>query len=317
MKKILRYGLVYLLVVTILPIISSCGDDDISSDVTEIVYPTYVSLEVPDDLQEYIYTDATGAKTLPMLKGNTATLEYSMSDDATYRDIVWESSNADVATVDENGFVTAVSGAGTGYSIITVHPAVFFSGSGIAGTLKVLVSDELVPVSSVTINYEERDEYYEGDVLQLNFALLPATSTYKTVKWSTSDSETATVDLNGKVSFLKYGDVTITATSMDGSVSDSKTFNVLSGTAPSSVSFINTEDLQHLAYGQKINLKKYVKMEPEYATFSMIEWSDTDGLISVDGNGVMTVKYTGTTAVMKMTGHTIELVASDRNGNKL
>lgn len=317
MKKILKYGFGCLMFATLSPTMISCTDDDISSNVTEVIYPTYVSLEVPAELQGYIYTDATGTKVLPMLKGNTAALQYSMSDDATYRDIAWESSNTNVATIDDSGLVTAISGAETGYSIITVHPAVYFSGSGIAGTLKVLVADELVPASSVTINYEERDEYYEGDILQLKFVLSPETSTYKTVKWSTSDNEIATVDLDGKVSFLKRGEVTITATSMDGRVSDSITFNVLSGTAPSSISFINMEALQHLAYGQKINLKEHVKMEPEYATFSMIDWSDADGLISVDGNGIMTIKYTGTTAVMKMIGHTIELVASDRNGNKL
>ena len=75
MKKILKYGFGCLMFATLSPTMISCTDDDISSNVTEVIYPTYVSLEVPAELQGYIYTDATGTKVLPMLKGNTAALQ--------------------------------------------------------------------------------------------------------------------------------------------------------------------------------------------------------------------------------------------------
>ena len=160
MEKIIKYGFGCLLAAT-LPMMISCNEDDISSDITEIIYPSYVNVDIPDELQGYIYTDATQADVLPMLKGEKATLGYTMPDDANYRDVVWESSNPDVATVDENGLVTAVGGDGTSYSIITVHPKVYFSGSnGLAGTLKILVSDVLNPVTDVRISFDERDEYY-------------------------------------------------------------------------------------------------------------------------------------------------------------
>ena len=297
-----------------LPMMISCNEDDISSDITEIIYPSYVNVDIPDELQGYIYTDATQADVLPMLKGEKATLGYTMPDDANYRDVVWESSNPDVATVDENGLVTAVGGDGTSYSIITVHPKVYFSGSnGLAGTLKILVSDVLNPVTDVRISFDERDEYYESDILLLKYALSPVDATYRTVKWTSSDSETATVDSNGKVILLKAGTVTITATSMDGKASDSVTFNILTGEAPTSVTFDDENAFKNLAYGQKLDLKALVKMEPADATFSKISWSDGAGLCSIDGNGIMTVKYTGMPTILAMSGHNTELVASDRN----
>ena len=313
MKKIIKYGFGCLLAAT-LPMMISCNEDDISSDITEIIYPSYVNVDIPDELQGYIYTDATQADVLPMLKGEKATLGYTMPDDANYRDVVWESSNPDVATVDENGLVTAVGGDGTSYSIITVHPKVYFSGSnGLAGTLKILVSDVLNPVTDVRISFDERDEYYESDILLLKYALSPVDATYRTVKWTSSDSETATVDSNGKVILLKAGTVTITATSMDGKASDSVTFNILTGEAPTSVTFDDENAYKNLAYGQKLDLKSLVKMEPADATFSKISWSDGAGLCSIDGNGIMTVKYTGMPTILAMSGHNTELVASDRN----
>ena len=60
-------------------------------------------------------------------------------------------------------------------------------------------------------------------------------------------------------------------------------------------------------------MKALVKMEPADATFSKISWSDGAGLCSIDGNGIMTVKYTGMPTILAMSGHNTELVASDRN----
>ena len=317
MKQLLKYGIGCLLVASVVPVISSCDDNDISSDITEIIYPSSIQLDIPEKWQGYIYNDATGASVLPLISGETVDLGYSLSDNATYRDVVWESSNPSVATVNADGQVTAINGNGTDYSIITVHPEIYYSGSnGLTGTLRVIVSDVVNPVTNVSIIYTPRDEYYEGDILTLGFTVLPVDATYQTVKWESSDETVATVD-GGKVTFLHRGEVKIKATSMDGRASDELSFTVLSGEAPTSVSFVNTEKLQNLAYGQKINLKEHVKMEPADATFSMIEWSDEDGLISVDENGVMKIKYTGDASSLQMIGHTIKLTAEDRNGVKL
>lgn len=311
---------IYLGLCMILPAVGfmSCNDDDITSDVTEIVYPKYVHMEVPEEWKGYVYTDATMTDVLPLLVGQTANLSYSLPDDATYRDVVWETSNAEVATVDENGKVTAVSSEGDGYSIVSVHPEVYYGGStGLVGSLRVIVVDEINPVTNVDVTYDIRDAYYEGDILQMNYTFAPADATYHTVKWTSSDESLATVDAMGKVTLLKKGSVTITATSMDDNASKAVTFDIQSGISPTSISFADNMPKTGLAYGQKINLRQYVSMEPADAAFSMIEWKNNDGILSVDGNGVMTVLYTFDDTKLRMTGHTVTLEATDRNGNKL
>ena len=73
--------------------------------------PASISFNLPSDVARLVYTDPTGASVLPMLAGESLTVEYSLKpNDATFKDVVWSSSNESAATVDQNGKITAVSG---------------------------------------------------------------------------------------------------------------------------------------------------------------------------------------------------------------
>ncbi len=305
MKRILNTMVIVLLSLVVIPLLVSCSDDFPESHVTQMDYPSAVNLDVLGEYAAYVYSDATQTTVLPLIVGQSVELGYSLeflySDIERYTDVAWESSNTTAVSIDEydngNCKITGLIGAQdeSQYSLVSVHPKVYYTASvGLIATLKVIVYDSVIPVSQIEITYEPRDEYFTGESVELGYEFLPGDATYRTVKWTTSNSTVATVDDKGLVTFLSSGDVTITCTSIDGYASDSVTFAVKKGEAPSSISANNPSQFLHLSYGQKLNLRDAITMTPADATFSMIEWSDSEDMISVDSNsGQMTVYFNG------------------------
>jgi hypothetical protein len=119
--------------------------------------------------------------------------------------IIWESENEAVATVDQNGEVTAV-GMGTTRIRASVEAR--------TRTLRVScrIRVRAVPVRFITItpNYLNLDLSGE-DSAQLTANVLPANATCKKVTWESSDDRIATVE-NGLVKAKRKGLCTITAT---------------------------------------------------------------------------------------------------------
>ena len=145
---------------------------------------------------------------LKLMPGNTAALRATVSpDNASNKDLTWSSSDSGIATVDENGTVTAHK---AGKATITATAA---DGSGKTATCTVTV---LVPVSSVTLSRSSL-RIYEGGSYSLSAAVSPADAADKGIVWSSSDPSIATVDQKGKVIGKAPGVCTIYATAADGS----------------------------------------------------------------------------------------------------
>ena len=224
--------------------LTSCSDDDKQSDLYGAVIPSSVEFNLSQDKQQLIYTDATGAKCLPMIKGETLQLEYTMlPENTTFRDAVWSSSNDDFATISDEGLVTAVDG--DGYSIVQIAPVGLYEGSGINANLKVVVSKEMRQATSIAVT-SDKDEIYSGDNLQMTATIAPDNSTYKTVKWSVDDENAASIDpmtgvLTGKEASAILTPVKVIATALDGSgVVGEKTVNIRKVVAPENVTIDQT-----------------------------------------------------------------------------
>ena len=80
-----------------------------------------------------------------------------------------------------------------------------------------------VPVTGISLNAEAL-ELYTGETATLTAMVTPENATNKAVTWESSNTEVATVDNNGKVTALKPGTATITATA--GSVTAECTVTV-------------------------------------------------------------------------------------------
>ena len=144
--------------------------------------------------------------TLNLTVGETSTLTATITpSDATDKSITWLSSNTAVATVN-NGVVNAVS-AGT--TMITVTTS-----SGKTATCAVTIVNPTVDGTGITLNKTEATINL-GESLNLIATIHPENATDKTVTWR-STNETVAKVVNGAVSTLGMGTVTITATAANG-----------------------------------------------------------------------------------------------------
>ncbi|GAF05073.1 Ig-like domain-containing protein [Saccharicrinis fermentans] len=313
MKNIFKYILSCVLIASaMIPL--SCDEESLSKS-EPAIYPSTLELGLPESKLVYIYQDETESDVYPMITGETISLSYTMTpDNVTYSDVEWSSSDETVATVDANGVVTAVS---SGTAIITVSPTVFYSGSGIYGYIKVVVSSTEVVAESITLS-SSSESCYVAETLTVTPTINPSNTTYKTVQFSSSDESVATVDNNGVVTGVS-GDpdpgttVTITATALDegSAVSASIDVQIVQIVEPQSITIDQTysSDNYEWAIGDKTYSIAY-DIEPSNATKSLVEWTSSDETIATVSKGVVTFNQDGVfgevtiTATCPETGNT-------------
>lgn len=283
----------------VLPL-ASCSDDDDMKQLPSAIVPTSVVFTMPDKYAQLVYTDETGTEVLPLIKGESVKFDYTLyPDTATFKDVAWTSTNESVATVTNDGTVTAVSGNGTGYSMIQVAPEAVYAGSGINASIKVVVSNTLIQAEELTVS-STADEVYSGDQLQMSVSIVPSNSTYKTVKWSVSDESAASIDSKGLLT-AKQADaietpVTVIATALDGSeVVGEKTIIVRKIVQPENVSIdqaYSVDNGYYCAMNEK-TLNLAYTTTPSVCTTSLIEWTSSDETIATVQNGIVTFNQSG------------------------
>ena len=145
-------------------------------------------------------TSVTLNQTSASLKvGETVTLTATVKpDDATDKTVKWTSSNKYVASVDQNGRITANTG---GTATITATSGSF------SATCKVTV---IVPVENITLNMVSKTIKVNETIL-LIAVVSPSNATNQTIQWTSSDNSIASVSSDGLVKGLKEGFATITA----------------------------------------------------------------------------------------------------------
>ena len=127
-------------------------------------------------------------------------------DNATDRSVAWSIDRDDVATVNENGLVTAVE---KGEAKVTA------TASGKTATCKVSVYDNIVSVTGVTLP-DAVLTVDRGEILTLVATVEPADATNRTVSWTSSDPTVAFISQEGELQALKLGKTVITVTTEDG-----------------------------------------------------------------------------------------------------
>ncbi len=127
---------------------------------------------------------------------------------ATNGTLKWESSNENVATVDQNGKVTAV---GIGSVHITAKTT---DNSELQAGCVITVTPKPVRVTDLTID-KTAEFIVMGQPLKITATVEPDNATNKTVIWTSSNENVATVDADGNVTTVGAGVTVITAVSAD------------------------------------------------------------------------------------------------------
>ena len=223
----------------------------------------------------------------PLHVGDTAQIVCDYSPEhVTLKSAAYASSKESVATVDENGVVTAV---GRGQATITVTSA----DGGAKTRLTVKVNQQPTDVS---LNVEDVNLAI-GKTAALKATVLPKNASDKKLIWSSSDPKIASVDKKGRVKALAKGEAVITAVCEDNrEVSASAVINCIR--LAQSVSFAQKE--YSVLIGETLTVDPVVL--PEETSDKSVTWkSSSPKVASVDENGVITAHRGGKVTITAYT----------------
>ena len=226
---------------------------------------------------------------ITLTKGTSETLQaiINPSDTTDDKTLKWTSSNPDVATVDNTGKVTAVGG---GTATITVK-----SQNGKEASCEVKVTSK---IESISLN-KSNITLSKGTSETLKATINPSDTTDdKTLKWTSSNPNIATVDNTGKVTAVGGGTATITVKSQNGKEASCE---VKVTSKIESIS-LNKSNIT-LSKGTSETLKATIN--PSDATDDKtLTWkSEDENIAKVDGNGKVTGVGTGTTNITVITSN--------------
>ena len=204
---------------------------------------------------------------------------------ATNKTVTWTSSDESVATVDENGRITAVR---LGTATITA----ITEDGGYTATCEVTV---VQPVTGITLDKEEIT-INVNETAKLTASIIPEDAGIKTVIWSSDDESVATVDNTGKVAAVGRGTVTITATTEDGGYTATCEVTVIQSVTGM------TLDKEELIVGVNLTAELIATVEPENANNKNVTWTSSDeSVATVDESGRITAVRLGTATITAIT----------------
>jgi len=224
---------------------------------------------------------------LEIVEGDKATLTATVKpDNATYKGIIWSSSDEKVATI-KDGEITAVA---PGTATITAKA----EKDDRSALCVVTVSKRVYPVESVSLDKTSL-ELTEGDKTTLTATVLPENASNKNVAWTSSDEKVATVSANGEVTAVAPGKAAITVTTEDGVKTAKCEVTVNKRIYPVESVFLDKTSLE-LTEGDKATLTATVL--PDNATNKNVSWSSSDEKdATVSANGEVTAVAPGKAAI--------------------
>lgn len=203
--------------------------------------------------------------------GNTLQLQAEvLPENAENKEVLWTVSNTDLASVDENGFVTVFNTKG--------NVSVIAHAGGVEGKCEITIVG--IPVSSVALDKTEI-RMYKAQTEKLTATVQPEDAENKEVTWVSSNPDIASVDNEGNVTSVAIGETVITATS-GNCKAECKVI-----VEPKPVESVTIQESLELLVGNSIKLTAVVL--PEDAEDKSLTWtSSNDNVVTVDSEGTVT-----------------------------
>ena len=248
-------------------------------------------------------------KSIDLKVGESETLQPIINNDETIViDLIWETDDPTIVSVDENGRITA---NGVGTTSVYVYDEV----SGLGGEISINVTsdekeddkeddkndnenpNESIPVTKIALN--KSDTIMEvGEYIIVSAVVRPSNATNKKVTWTSSNTRVATVSSSGKITAKNVGTATITAKTSNGKTAKIKITVTEKFINVTSIALNKTS--ASLNVGSSITLTATVS--PKNATNKGIIWSSSDSSVAtVTTSGKVIAKGAGTATITATT----------------
>lgn len=219
-----------------------------------------------------------------------------LSDEISKDNLIWVSSDENIATVDENGIVTA-TGLGKAY--------IYATEENTDELYDYSIIDVVMPVSNISLDISTLS-LKTGAEHQLIPTVEPEGAD-KTVTWTSSNENVATVDENGIVTAKKAGSAVITVTSnYDPNIS--RNCNIIVSDPIQKIESIKLKGLpSRIKVGSRFKLTAITS--PSNATNKKVTWkSSNTKYATVTSSGTVSIKSAGA-------GKTVKITATAKDGS--
>lgn len=214
---------------------------------------------------------------------------------ATNQKIIWNSSDSNIATIDQNGRITGVSEGRTSITAQTVDEE-------ITSTITVTVKKVANFVNETDLQISSNKVVIDvGGTSYIKTTISPSNATNKKVTWKSNNINVATVK-DGMITGKSAGMTTIVVTTNNKGIS--RTINVEVKNVE--VKSINLSE-SNISIGKGGEISLYATLSPSNATNKTIRWtSSNNSVASVNNNGFIETKSIGTATITATTNNNIK-----------
>ena len=250
-----------------------CGLAMISVGVSPAISSVYI--QSPTGQEEFVMKVGEKETLSVVVTPNNSKGKYNLD---------WTSSNTQVATVSDSGYVQALMAGATTITVKTPN--------GKQDSIELTVEEIFATTVSVDFEYSA---IQTGSTYQLTATVYPNNTTNKNIIWSSSNDDVISVTQDGTITAESTGIAVVTATSASNSAAKkSLTIMVKDVIEVTSLS-LNHTSLQ-VYKGKSASLTCYVN--PTNATDKTVNWSsNAPDIVTVNNNGSLNIHNAGTAII--------------------